>query len=76
MDPGPTPAEAGVHDTADAAQPVTTHLQHVYAELEVPDRASAASAGHQRGLIWWRDPARWRAATFRVTPLRTPPRRA
>ena len=30
---------------------VKTHLQHVYAKLEVPDRASAVSAAHQRGLI-------------------------
>jgi DNA-binding NarL/FixJ family response regulator len=30
---------------------VKTHLQHVYAKLEVPDRASAVSAAHQRGLL-------------------------
>ncbi|MFD4672166.1 response regulator [Lentzea sp. NPDC058450] len=30
---------------------VKTHLQHVYAKLEVPDRASAVSAAHRRGLI-------------------------
>ncbi|GHH46991.1 response regulator [Lentzea cavernae] len=30
---------------------VKTHLQHVYAKLEVPDRASAVSEAHRRGLI-------------------------
>ncbi|MET9224765.1 response regulator transcription factor [Lentzea sp. NPDC003310] len=30
---------------------VKTHLQHVYAKLEVPDRASAVSAALRRGLI-------------------------
>jgi DNA-binding NarL/FixJ family response regulator len=30
---------------------VKTHLQHIYAKLEVPDRASAVSAAHQRGIL-------------------------
>jgi DNA-binding NarL/FixJ family response regulator len=30
---------------------VKTHLLHIYAKLEVPDRASAVSAAHRRGLL-------------------------
>jgi DNA-binding NarL/FixJ family response regulator len=30
---------------------VKTHLQHIYAKLRVPDRASAVSAAHQRGIL-------------------------
>jgi DNA-binding NarL/FixJ family response regulator len=30
---------------------VKTHLQHIYAKLEVPDRAAAVSAAHQRGIL-------------------------
>jgi ATP/maltotriose-dependent transcriptional regulator MalT len=30
---------------------VKTHLLHVYAKLEVRDRASAVAAGYQRGLL-------------------------
>lgn len=30
---------------------VKTHLQHIYAKLEVPDRASAVAAAHQRGIL-------------------------
>ncbi|WP_434438960.1 response regulator [Lentzea sp. E54] len=30
---------------------VKTHLLHVYAKLEVPDRAAAVSAAHRRGLL-------------------------
>jgi DNA-binding NarL/FixJ family response regulator len=30
---------------------VKTHLQHIYAKLGVPDRASAVSAAHQRGIL-------------------------
>ncbi|MEU4424695.1 response regulator transcription factor [Actinoplanes sp. NPDC024001] len=30
---------------------VKTHLLHIYAKLEVPDRAAAVSAAHRRGLL-------------------------
>ncbi len=30
---------------------VKTHLQHIYAKLEVPDRASAVAAAHRRGIL-------------------------
>jgi DNA-binding NarL/FixJ family response regulator len=30
---------------------VKTHLLHIYAKLEVPDRASAVSAAHRRGIL-------------------------
>lgn len=30
---------------------VKTHLQHIYAKLEVPDRASAVATAHRRGLL-------------------------
>ncbi|GAA0943021.1 hypothetical protein GCM10009559_39640 [Pseudonocardia zijingensis] len=30
---------------------VKTHLLHIYAKLEVRDRASAVAAGYQRGLL-------------------------
>jgi DNA-binding NarL/FixJ family response regulator len=30
---------------------VKTHLQHIYAKLDVPDRASAVSAAHRRGIL-------------------------
>ncbi|WP_367138842.1 response regulator [Saccharothrix sp. HUAS TT1] len=30
---------------------VKTHLLHIYAKLEVPDRAAAVAAGYQRGLL-------------------------
>ena len=30
---------------------VKTHLQHIYAKLEVPDRAAAVSVAHQRGIL-------------------------
>ncbi|MBM0276312.1 response regulator transcription factor [Micromonospora sp. STR1s_6] len=30
---------------------VKTHLQHIYAKLEAPDRASAVSAAHRRGIL-------------------------
>ncbi|MBE1463947.1 DNA-binding CsgD family transcriptional regulator [Kibdelosporangium phytohabitans] len=30
---------------------MTTHLLHIYAKLEVPDRAAAAAAAYQRGIL-------------------------
>jgi Bacterial regulatory proteins, luxR family len=33
---------------------VNTHLLHIYAKLEVRDRAAAVAAGYQRGLLTWR----------------------
>ncbi|GAA4935023.1 response regulator [Actinoplanes utahensis] len=30
---------------------VKTHLLHIYAKLEVPDRASAVAAAHRRGIL-------------------------
>jgi DNA-binding CsgD family transcriptional regulator len=30
---------------------VKTHLLRIYAKLEVPDRASAVSAAHRRGIL-------------------------
>ena len=30
---------------------VKTHLLHIYAKLEVPDRASAVAAGYRRGIL-------------------------
>ncbi|WP_256516808.1 response regulator [Paractinoplanes aksuensis] len=30
---------------------VKTHLLHIYAKLDVPDRASAVSAAHRRGIL-------------------------
>jgi ATP/maltotriose-dependent transcriptional regulator MalT len=30
---------------------VKTHLLHIYAKLGVPDRASAVSAAHRRGIL-------------------------
>jgi DNA-binding CsgD family transcriptional regulator len=30
---------------------VNTHLLHIYAKLEVPDRASAVAAAYRRGVL-------------------------